>query len=98
MAKNFEELRARMSPERRIRVEQRIRETIASMPIAQVRKAREMTQIELALRMGKPQGEISKIENRLDVHVSTLKAYIEALGGHLVLRAEFPGGPINLSL
>jgi transcriptional regulator with XRE-family HTH domain len=60
------------------------------MPLEEIRKAREMTQAKLAETLGVNQGEVSKIEHRTDVYISTLAGYVEALGGKLEIRAVFP--------
>jgi DNA-binding XRE family transcriptional regulator len=98
MARNFNELRARMSPESRARVETRIKETIANMPLDELRNAREMTQVKLSKVLGVPQSSISKIERRTDMYLSTLRSYIEAMGGRLELRATFPDGVVSVDL
>ena len=48
MARNFKELRDKMSPERRARVEKRVQETLKGMPLEELREARELTQTQLA--------------------------------------------------
>ena len=49
-----------------------------------------MTQAKLAAALGVNQGEVSKIEHRTDIYLSTLAGYVEALGGKLEIRAVFP--------
>jgi DNA-binding transcriptional regulator YiaG len=61
-----------MPPERQRRTEKRLQETIAAMPLDQLRRAREVTQIQLAEILGVNQGEVSKIEHRQDICISTL--------------------------
>ncbi|MFN0169882.1 MAG: helix-turn-helix domain-containing protein [Bryobacteraceae bacterium] len=87
--RKFSELLDAMSPERRERIEHEVRKTLASMPLDQLRRARAMTQAKLAETLGVNQGEVSKIEHRTDMYVSTLASYIEALGGTLEIRAVF---------
>jgi len=82
-ARKFRELLDAMPPERRRRVDQRVRETIAAMPLDELRRARQMTQAKLAESLGVNQGEVSKIEHRTDLYLSTLSEYVEALGGKL---------------
>jgi predicted XRE-type DNA-binding protein len=98
MAKNFNELRAKMSPERRARNDKAIKEAIAAMPLDKMRKARNMTQVAVAEKLHVDQASVSKLENRTDIYLSTLREYVEALGGELVLRAEFPEGSFNIDL
>ena len=67
------------------------------MPLDEIRKARQMTQAKLAETPGVNQGEISKIEHRTDIYISTLAGYVEALGGKLEIRAIFPDGELRVS-
>ena len=97
MTRKFQELRDRMSPERRARVEARVKQAIAEMPLQELRRAREFTQATLAETMGIAQGDVSKIEKRTDCYVSTLRNYIEAMGGELEVVARFPDGEVKIS-
>ena len=67
------------------------------MPLDQLRKAQEMTQLQLAEVLGVNQGEISKIERRSDIRISTLSEYIEAVGGRLEIRAVFPDREVRIT-
>ena len=98
MARSFEELRAKMSPERRARNEARAKAELAKMPLYQLRNAREMTQARLAEVLEMDQGNISKLEKRTDMYLSTLRSYIEAMGGVLEIRAVFPDGAVKIDL
>jgi len=95
--RNFRQLMEAMPPARRKRVEERFQESIAAMPLDALRKAREMTQLQLGEVLGVHQSEVSKIENRADICVSTLIEYVEALGGHLEIRAVFPDREVRIS-
>ena len=86
-----------MPPARRQAIEKRFEESLASMSLDALRKAREMTQLQLGEVLGVHQSEVSKIEHRTDICVSTLVDYIEALGGHLEIRAVFPDRQIRIS-
>jgi len=97
MAKNFNELLAKMSPERRARVEARVKETIAQMPLEELRNARELTQTQLAEVLQVSQGAISKVERRADMYISTLRSYIRAIGGDLRIQAVFPDGAVEIN-
>jgi len=92
MARKFEELRKKMTPEARARVDARVKHAIDEMTLEQVRRARDFTQLALAAAMETSQGEISKIEKRTDCYVSTLRSFIEGLGGELEIVARFPEG------
>ena len=98
MARNFDELRAKMSPESQARVAARVKEELANMPLNQLRKAREMTQTRLAELLEMDQGNISRLEQRTDMYLSTLRSYIEAMGGVLEIRAHFPEGDVRIDL
>jgi DNA-binding XRE family transcriptional regulator len=98
MARNFRELEARMSPERRARVAARVKKELALMPLHQLRNAREMTQTRLAEVLEMDQGNISKLEKRTDMYLSTLRSYVEAMGGVLEIRAVFPDGEVKIDL
>ena len=60
------------------------------MTLQEVRKAREMTQVRLAEMLGKSQVTVAQMEKRADVLLSTLRSYIEAMGGQLDLVVRFP--------
>jgi predicted XRE-type DNA-binding protein len=98
MARKFEELRAKMSPERRARNAARAKAELANMPLNQIRNARQMTQTRLAELLEMDQGNISKLEQRTDMYLSTLRSYIEAMGGSLEIRAVFPDGDVKIDL
>lgn len=68
------------------------------MTLQELRRAREMTQVKMAKKLGVAQKQISEIEKRTDMHISTLRRSIEAMGGTLALVAEFPDRkPVKLS-
>ena len=83
MARSVEELRQQMSPERRARSRRRAEGLLAELRLREVRVACERTQQELAERLQIDQPNVSRLENRSDVHVSTLADYIAALGGRV---------------
>jgi transcriptional regulator with XRE-family HTH domain len=68
-----------------------------SMSLAELRKARELTQTQLAEALETTQPGISAIENRTDLYVSTLRSYVEALGGQLEIKAVFPTETVEIS-
>jgi DNA-binding transcriptional regulator YiaG len=97
VAKKFSELRDKMSKERRARVEARVQAALEEMPLHELRRARDLTQMTMAKAMRTSQGEVSKIEQRTDVYVSTLRSYLEAMGGELEIVARFPDGAVKIS-
>ncbi len=97
MARNFNELRAKMRPEARAEAERRARETLRQMPLEGLREARALTQTQLATVLEVSQGAVSKVERRTDMYVSTLRSYVRAMGGDLEIRAIFPEGEIIIN-
>ena len=63
---------------------------LTSLRLRGLREARGLTQTEVADRLEIRQVSVSRMESRADVHVSTLRAVIEAMGGELQIRAVFP--------
>jgi transcriptional regulator with XRE-family HTH domain len=97
MAKNFKELRAKMSPEARARSEAKAQQMIAEMPLYELRVARDLTQEQLARVLRINQAAVSKMERRADMYLSTLDGIIKAMGGKLDIRAIFPDGEVRIN-
>ena len=95
--RRFSELLAAIPASRRNKIAVRVHETLAAMPLDELRKARQMTQVKLAETLGINQSEVSRIEHRADLYLSTLSEYVEALGGKLEIRAVFPGREVRIS-
>ena len=66
------------------------------MSLNDIRLSRRCSQTELADLLEIRQASVSKLEHRSDIHVSSLRKYIEALGGELVIQAEFPEGAVRI--
>lgn len=67
------------------------------LTLQELRKAHNLTQEALATKLNIKQENVSRIEKRSDLLLSTLKGYIEAMGGQLQLVVQFPDSPpINL--
>lgn len=66
------------------------------LTLAELRKLRELTQQQLARSLDTSQSSVSQIEKRTDLYVSTLRSYIEAVGGRLEIVAVFPDGAVTL--
>jgi transcriptional regulator with XRE-family HTH domain len=96
MARKFSELTKDFSPERRERIEATKAFLREDMELAELRQALSLTQATLAQALGIKQAEISKIENRADVFVSTLRRFIQAMGGDLEMRAVFPDRSVTI--
>lgn len=88
---SYADYKKKLTPEQRAKVDELARKLIAEeKSLREIRKARECSQAELAKRLGMNQGDLSKFERRTDVYLSTVRNYVEALGGTLDLVATFP--------
>jgi len=85
-----------MSPEAQSRAAARAEAMLVEMRLQELRKARNVTQVEVARAMNVEQASISKLERREDMYVSTLREYVRALGGELRLVASFPDADIQV--
>lgn len=76
---------------RRRKIEDRARELIAEeLTLQDIRKARKLTQEQMAKTLNIGQDSISRLEKRSDMMLSTMRSYVEAMGGSLELVARFP--------
>jgi hypothetical protein len=66
--------------------------------LKQIRAMRRAPQWAIAATMGRKQTDVSKLEGRTDLRVSSLSSYIAAMGGTLDLVARFPGLLIRIKL
>lgn len=65
--------------------------------LQQLRKKLNLTQEAMAELLSIRQANVSKVEKRADMLISTLRGYLEAMGGTLELIAQIPGyGPVKL--
>lgn len=96
MAKSFKVLREKMSPEARERSERLAGELNQEIRLAELRSALGVSQDELAQLLKRKQAAISRLERRSDMHVSTLREFIKALGGRLEVIASFPEGSYHI--
>ena len=94
MAVNVDDKIAGLDPVRRRQVEERAEELIAEeMTLRELRKARQLTQVNVARKLGISQDGVSRLEQRSDLLLSTLRKTVEAMGGNLSLIAKFPDRP-----
>ena len=87
MARSLDQVLAGLPAKRRAKIEQRANELAT---LKELREAVERTQEELAASLGVGQDTVSRIERRSDILLSTLRRYVEAMGGELELVARFP--------
>lgn len=79
---------------RRQKVEAQAQALIAEeMSLRDLRKALGQTRVSVAEKLGIKQANVSRLEQRSDLLLSTLSSYVEAMGGKLSLVAQFPGRP-----
>lgn len=88
-----------LPPRRRAKIAARKQEILAEeKTLRELRRARALTQLNLARRLGIKQDGISRIERRSDLLLSTLRQYVAAMGGELQLVARFPDrAPVALT-
>ena len=98
MATSFRKLREQMDPERQERIRKRTEEMLAELPLQELRQARALSQQELAEVLGLNQATISKLERRTDMYLSSLRRFVEAMGGELEISARFPEGKVLIQL
>jgi hypothetical protein len=92
MSVSLKEMLDRLPEDRRQKVEARARALIAEeMSLRDLRVAMGKTQVAVAEKLGLKQENVSRLEQRADVLLSTLDGYLRALGGRLRLVAEFEG-------
>jgi ribosome-binding protein aMBF1 (putative translation factor) len=96
MAKKFSGLEEAMAPASRARSDAQFHALLKDMPLHELRRARGLSQQNLAdvLHVGQP--AIAKLEHRADMYISTLRSHIEAMGGVLEIVARFPDGSVNI--
>ena len=94
---SFSELTKDFTPERRQRIAEIESELLAEMPLHELRRARALTQGDMAKILKVNQPAVSKLEQRADIYVSSLRSYIEAVGGKLKIVAEFPEGEVAIT-
>ncbi len=95
----LEKMLKELPPRRRAKIAARKKEILAEeKTLRELRRARALTQHHLAKHLGIKQDGISRIEQRSDLLLSTLRQYVAAMGGELQLVARFPDrAPVSLT-
>jgi transcriptional regulator with XRE-family HTH domain len=92
MARSLQDKLATLDPARRARIEAEAERLHTEyLTLQELRKARELTQVQLAETLGIQQATVAKYERQSDLLLSTLTSYVRAMGGSLKLMVEFPG-------
>lgn len=97
MAKSFNTLRKKMTPRQRALSDDKAQKMLVEMPLNELRLAQQYTQEQLADVLDTKQAGLSRLEKQTDMYISTLKRYIEAMGGELDIIARFPSGDVSVS-
>ena len=97
MAKSFNKLREKMSPQARNESDKLANDLRREIRLTELRSALGVSQEELGQLLQKKQAAISRFERRSDMHISTLREFIAALGGRLEVIASFPDGSYHIS-
>jgi hypothetical protein len=86
MSKTWKSLKqSRLSPE----AEARVRARVEELSLKAIREGLDLTQTEVGRSADMTQSELSRLESRTDHLTSTLRRYVEALGGKLEITAVF---------
>lgn len=97
--RKWSDIKARLKPETRTAIKNGARRLSEELHLARIRKAKGLTQETMARLLGVSQAEVSKTERRTELYVGTLRRFVEAMDGELVLAARFKDGvevPIRL--
>lgn len=97
MAKKFRDLMAQMPKERQARIEAETQRLIDEMPLQELRKALDLTEQQIAATLNLNAAAVSKVESQTDMYVSTLRRFVEAMGGELRIVAHFPQGNVEIN-
>jgi transcriptional regulator with XRE-family HTH domain len=89
----LDEILNEMPEERRARILQRADAIEAEINLRELRRLRKLTQARLSKKLKIGQEGVSRIEKRSDLYLSTLRSYVEGVGGELTLVARFPDRP-----
>ena len=96
MAVRLEDMLAKLPEGRRAAIKARTEELVYAENLRQLREAYNQSQKSLADKLHVEQAAVSKLERRADVRVSTLRNYVEAVGGVLEIRALFPDREVKI--
>jgi transcriptional regulator with XRE-family HTH domain len=96
MATPWKNIKHKFSEERHTELKQEASAELKRIGFDKLRLARQQTQVALAERLDIPQTAVSRLERRTDLLLSTLRNYVEGLGGKLELRVVFPDGEFVL--
>lgn len=98
MTKSFDDMMAKLPKNRQQAIQQRGEALLNEyLTLQELRKAQHLTQRKLAETLHVNQENISRLEKRSDMMLSTLRDYVEAMGGKLDITVHFPDhAPVSL--
>ena len=96
--RKWSEIRRSSGPEGEAQVEQYKRALREAISLAELRRARRLTQGQLATVLDMQQPAVSRLERQTDMYLSTLRSYVEAMGGTLSLEAVFPDARVPITM
>ena len=97
MAEKFSKLREELNEESQVRASTKTKVLLNNLALAELRRALELSQDDIATQMTLKQPAISKLEKSTDMYLSTLRRYIEAMGGTLEIKAKFANGEVIIN-
>ena len=98
MAIRLDDFVAKLPKKQQRAIKKRMAELITEeATLRQLREARERSQVEMAAKLHINQTAVSKLERRTDVYLSTLRGFIEAMGGKLEIIARFPNQAVRIT-
>ncbi|MHB9027519.1 MAG: XRE family transcriptional regulator [Candidatus Latescibacterota bacterium] len=97
MAKSFNILRKKISPEAREKASAKAHTIMQEMLLSELRQARKLSQEKIAASLKVKQAAVSKLERRTDMYISTLRSFVKAMGGDLEITAHFPEGSVKIN-
>jgi transcriptional regulator with XRE-family HTH domain len=92
----FGGLKHKLSRERQEAIRKEAEDDLLEMDLRELRELLGKTQQEIAALLERSQGQVSETERRQDLRLSTLRSYVEALGGELEVIAAFGDKRIKL--
>jgi transcriptional regulator with XRE-family HTH domain len=97
MTTRFKDLLAALPEERRAAINRRSDELLLELALQELRQARALSQEELGRALNINQASVSKLERRTDMYISTLRRFVEAMGGELEITARFPEARVRIT-
>ncbi|RMP68459.1 XRE family transcriptional regulator [Pseudomonas syringae group genomosp. 3] len=95
--KSFSSLNDKMSAEAQARVLEKTAALLKEMDLSEIRRARLLSQESLAQTLHVSQGSVAKMEKRADMYISSLRRFVQAMGGELEVTARFPDGSVRIN-